>query len=99
MAGSPRVIGKPTVDDATLTGLPVRITVEGKPSGPRLAWPIIPVKRFVAVRSHAWAWVRRRTARSYQGALSAGECLVVADDTAVEVSEARRETFAASPSP
>ena len=63
MAGIPGTIDKPTVDDATLTCLPKRSTVEGKPGGPRLAWPIIAVKRFVAVRSCSCPWLCRRTAR------------------------------------
>jgi hypothetical protein len=48
MAGMPRAIGTPTVDDSTLTYKPERIEVDGKPGGPRLAWPINPVKRFIA---------------------------------------------------
>jgi hypothetical protein len=62
VASIPGAIGKPTVDDATLTCLPKRTTVGGKSGGPRLAWPIIPVKRFVAGRSSTCPGVRRRTA-------------------------------------
>jgi hypothetical protein len=64
VAGSPETIGKPTVDDARRSPTYLmRTTVEGKSGGPRLAWPIKPVKRFVAVRSSTCPAVRRRTAR------------------------------------
>lgn len=100
MAGIPGAIGKPTVDDATLTCLPERTKqAEGKTGGPKLAWLISSVKRFVAAQSSSCPWVRRRAARLQTGTLSAGGRLVVAADRGVEVSGARRETSAASPSP
>ena len=99
MASIPGVIDKPTVDDTTLTCLPERTAVEGKSGGPRLAWPIIPVKRFVSVRSSPCPRVCSHTACLSKGTLSGGGRLVVAADREVEVSGVRRETSAAFPNP
>jgi hypothetical protein len=72
VAGLPRAIGKPTVDDSTLTYI---LGMDCKPGGLRLAWPTRPVKRFIAAASpiHAVTTAPLRSVATIQHCVAAGD--------------------------